>query len=87
MPNLKASIKDVRKTKRRKKLNLTYKNKVKSCLRSFKDAVASKEDEKKASDLLSSAYKALDKSVKRGVLHKNTAARRKSSLAKMIAKK
>jgi small subunit ribosomal protein S20 len=35
---------------------------------------------------LSAAFKALDKAAKRGVIKKNTASRRKSRLAKAIAK-
>ncbi len=41
-----------------------------------------KKDEAKAK--LSEAYKAIDKAVKRGVIKKNTASRRKSRLAKRI---
>jgi len=43
--------------------------------------------EKKASDAmakLSVAYKAIDKALKRGVIKKNTAARKKSRLSKLI---
>ncbi len=36
---------------------------------------------------LSVAYQAIDKAAKRGVIKKNTAARKKSRLAKFIAKK
>jgi len=35
---------------------------------------------------LSNAYKAIDKALKRGVIKKNTAARKKSRLVKMIKK-
>lgn len=35
---------------------------------------------------LQKAYSALDKAAKKGVIHKNTAARKKSRLAKAIAK-
>ncbi len=42
-------------------------------------------DDKKADakKMLSTAYKAIDKAVKRGVMNKNAAARRKSRLSKM----
>ena len=43
--------------------------------------------EKKSSDAmakLSMAYKAIDKAVKRGIIKKNTAARKKSRLSKLI---
>lgn len=41
----------------------------------------SKKDVVGAEKLLSSAYKAIDKAMKRGVIKKNTAARKKSRLA------
>jgi small subunit ribosomal protein S20 len=39
-----------------------------------------------AEKLLSSAFKALDKAAKRGVIKKNTASRKKSRLAKALKK-
>ncbi len=33
---------------------------------------------------LAAAYKAIDKALKRGLLHKNTAARRKAAVAKLL---
>jgi small subunit ribosomal protein S20 len=39
-----------------------------------------------AEKLLSSAFKALDKAAKRGVIKKNTASRKKSRLAKALSK-
>ncbi len=39
-----------------------------------------------AEKLLSSAYKALDKAAKRGVIKKNTASRKKSRMAKALKK-
>ena len=41
---------------------------------------------KDAAASLSAAYKAIDKAAKRGVIKKNTAARKKSRLAKALAK-
>ena len=37
-----------------------------------------------AQEKLSTAYKAIDKSMKRGIIKKNTAARKKSRLSKII---
>jgi len=45
----------------------------------------SNKDKKGAETLLPEAYKAIDKAAKRGILKKNTAARRKSKLARDIA--
>jgi small subunit ribosomal protein S20 len=43
-------------------------------------------DSKKAEELLPTAYKAIDKAEKRGVIKKNTAARKKSRLSARIVK-
>ena len=40
---------------------------------------------KEAQEALATAYKAIDKAAKRGVIKKNTAARKKSVLAKKVA--
>ena len=85
MPNLKASIKDVRKSQRRKTRNLQHKNDAKKTIKEFMAAVSSG-DKEKAGDILSKIYKIIDKMVKRNIIHKNTAARRKSKLTKMLTK-
>lgn len=59
-------------------------------LRTMRDAVKGVEeavDAKTAGELLSTAYKAIDKAAKRGILKKNTAARKKSVLARKAAAK
>jgi len=45
-----------------------------------------KSDKKTATKSLSLAYKAIDKAAKKGIIKKNTAARKKSKLARMINK-
>ncbi|MDX1535258.1 MAG: 30S ribosomal protein S20 [Candidatus Spechtbacterales bacterium] len=83
MPNLQNAKKALRQSARREKLNRSYKNRVKKLTREFSDLVTSgKIDE--AKKLLPTIYKAIDKSVKKGILHKNTASRRKSSLARSL---
>lgn len=84
MPNLKASIKDVRKTAKRRQDNLRVKSVVRKVTKELREAVSNKEDSKKLMELLKSSYKAIDKSVKKGVTHKNNAARKKSRLAKLV---
>ena len=59
--------------------------------RAMKDAVkdvrglASSGKHKEAQEELTTAYKAIDKAAKRGVIKKNTADRKKSRLAKFVA--
>ncbi len=85
MPNLKASIKDVRKSQKRRMGNLQYKNEAKKTTKEFM-AIVSSGDKEKAKNILSRVYKITDKMVKKNIIHKNTAARRKSKLTKILAK-
>lgn len=60
--------------------------------RTMKDAVKNVETladtgkKKEAAQKLSEAYQAIDKAAKRGIIKKNTAARKKSRLAKLLAR-
>lgn len=85
MPILKSAKKRLRQNKRRKALNLQYKKKMKEPIKKFKKLIAEKKTEE-AKKLLPQVYKALDKAAKHGTIKKNTAARRKSRLTKMINK-
>lgn len=74
MPNIKSAKKKLRQDKKRRVLNSSYKKK-------YKEAIASYVL-KGTKNLLQKAFSLVDKSVKKGVLHKNTAARLKSGLGK-----
>ena len=63
--------------------NLRRKNALYDATKSLTKSLAAK-DVKGAEKLLSSAYKAIDKACKGGVIKKNTAARKKSRLALAI---
>jgi len=58
---------------------------MKGAVKNIKSLISQK-DKDGASSSLSEAYKAIDKAAKRGVIKKNTAARKKSRLSKMITK-
>ncbi len=79
MPNIKSAKKRVELSKISNARNKMYKSTLKSTLKKFDAAVA--EGNKELAD---SAYKAaikmVDQSVTKGILHKNNAARKKSSL-------
>ncbi len=83
MPNLKASIKDVRKTKKRTAKNAGLKREIKATAKKLQAAIKEK-DEKKVKELLAKAHKAIDKATKAGVFHQNKAARKKSQIAKLV---
>ncbi len=85
MPIKQSAKKALRQTKKRRILNLQRQKAVKDALKKIKKlfGAGKKEEAKK---LISQAYRAIDKAVKRGIIKKNTAARKKSRLMKMINK-
>lgn len=74
MPIIKSAIKRMKQTAKRRERNVGTKKAVKAAVRAF--------TEKPSQDTLSSAQSAIDTAVKKNVLQKGTAARRKSQLAK-----
>lgn len=85
MPNTKSAMKAMRNSRRRNAINLRTRSKFKSAVKETRTLIASG-DVKESAESLKKAMSALDKAVKKDVLHKNTAARRKSRLAKALAK-
>lgn len=83
MPIIQSAAKRVRQDKTRYRRNLSYKRAMKAAVKDVTDAV-SNNDEKTARAQLPLAQKAIDKAVKQGVIHKNTAARKKSQLTRQI---
>lgn len=69
---------------KKKVFNDRRKRTMKEIVKSVKEMVL-KKDKKEATTSLPLAYKAIDKAAKRGIIKKNTAARKKSRLSKMIA--
>lgn len=74
MPVTKQAKKKLRKDKKREKENLGVKNTFKKTVKNTKKSPTDKN--------LSQASKAIDKAAKKGLIHKNKAARIKSRLAK-----
>ena len=79
MANLKSSKKSIQNTIRNHDRNVAIVSKVKTAIKKSLHAISAN-DENKA-ELLKAAQKEIDKAVTKGVLHKRTAARRKSRLA------
>jgi len=79
MANHVSSLKRARQTVKRTAVNRVNTTRVRSTLRSLREAIAAG-DIKVAQTQLSATVSALDKSVQKGVLHKNTASRYKSRL-------
>lgn len=85
MPNTSSAKKAMRQSRRRQTINLRTKSKYKTAVKTTRKQVAGG-DAAAANESLKKAMSAIDKAVKKNVLHKNTAARRKSRLAKAISK-
>jgi len=84
MPIIKSAIKRVRQQKTRAARNLVTKNHYKSLIKEFSLLIQEGKIEE-ATALFPKVQKAIDLAVKKNLLHQNTAARRKSSLAKLLA--
>jgi len=64
--------------------NLDIKTDLKKTIKKFNVAVTDKKSGE-AQDLLKTVHKKLDKAAKRNILHKNTAARRKSRFSRALS--
>lgn len=82
MPNIKSAIKRVKVTETKTLKNLIKKSALKTTVKKCKEGLAKNTPE--SSDLLKDATKALDKAAADKLIHKNTAARKKSRLAKAL---
>lgn len=85
MPNTKSAAKAMRQSLRRRARNLQVKDKFKSAVKEVKKLIAAgkKSD---AAEAMKAAMSALDKAVKKNVIKKGSSSRKKSRLAKAIAK-
>lgn len=85
MPNIKSSVKDVKKSRENRLRNLETKSKIKTFVKKTKSTAEAGEKED-ARKLLQESESVIDKAAERGIIHKNAAARRKSRLAKAVNK-
>ena len=86
MPITKSAKKALRQSLRRRAKNIQKKAKIKKFLKEVKILVSQKKQEE-AKKLLPQVYKLLDKAAKTGLIKKNTAARKKSRITKLIISK
>jgi small subunit ribosomal protein S20 len=85
LANNKSAIKRARQADERHVRNQHIKSTARGAVRDVRTS-AGRGDAGQASALLRKAASLLDRAVSKGVLHRNTVARRKSRLARMIAK-
>ena len=85
MPITKSAKKALKQSKKRRKENLRRLNAMRDIVKQIKKLVLENKKEQ-ALKLLAQAYKAIDKAAKNNVIKKNTAARKKSRLTKLVNK-
>ncbi len=84
MPNIKSSIKRVKINQKKNLRNRMVKSAVKTEVKKFNAVLAA--DPSSAAAELSIVTSTIDKAASKGIVHKNTANRRKSRLAKALSK-
>ncbi|HEY9784831.1 MAG TPA: 30S ribosomal protein S20 [Candidatus Obscuribacterales bacterium] len=83
MPNIKSAKKRVLITERNRMRNRSWRSAIRTVRNEVAETVKSA-SAKNAQEALKNAYKIIDKAVSKGVLHTNSAARKKSRLAKQV---
>ena len=83
MANIKQQMKRNIQNEKRRIANASFKSGLKTAIKDVETAVDNK-DKEKAVIALAGASKKLDKSLSKGLFHKNYVARQKSRLAKLI---
>ena len=83
MPNIKSAKKRVELSRISNMMNKQAKSVLKTTMKKFEAAVAEGNREQ-ADSAYKAAVKTIDKAAVKGILHKNTAARKKSSIARKM---
>ena len=83
MPNIKSAKKRVELSRISNEKNKQAKSVLKTALKKF-DAAVTEGNREHADSAYQTAVKTIDQSVNKGILHKNTAARKKSSIARKM---
>jgi small subunit ribosomal protein S20 len=88
--NIKSAIKRIQIAERNRLRNKSYKSAVKTLTKRYLSALdtyvadPSADNKQALNERMSAAFSKIDKAVKRGVLHRNTGARRKARLARAL---
>jgi small subunit ribosomal protein S20 len=81
MPKIKSAVKRVRIIRKRTLRNTSLKSALRTAIRKLQRSLA-ENDRQVTGQNLRNALRTIDKAVTKGILHKNTAARKKSRLTK-----
>ncbi len=82
MANIKASKKDILVSRRNQKRNAHFRTRMKTAIKNTRAAIQTQSENRE--EQLKHTLQIIDKTVSKGILHKNTAARQKSKLSKLI---
>lgn len=85
MANIKSQIKRNKTNEARRQRNQSVRSSLRTAIRHFRETVATG-DKDKATELLASTSRDLDKAATKGVIHKNQAANKKSAMAAAVNK-
>ena len=83
MANIKSQIKRIGTNEKARQRNASAKSAIRTASKKVRLAVEAK-DLAKAEELLKAAFRLIDKSVSDGVQHKNTAARQKAEISRLV---
>ena len=83
MANTKSALKRMRQNEKRRLRNRAVRTRVRTALKTARATLETAGGE--AREAVTQAIRVLDKAVTKGVLHRNTAARKKSALARRLA--
>ncbi|MBX5478498.1 30S ribosomal protein S20 [Pyrinomonas methylaliphatogenes] len=83
MPNHKSAEKRMRQNEKRRRINRSNRSRLRTAIKKFRAALTSG-DYQAAQQLLPQTISIIDKSVQKGVIHRNAAARYKSRLTSRL---
>ena len=82
MANTRSAIKRMKQSEQRRQRNRAARSTIRSSVKAARTALAGKPSDSRAA--VQEAIRTLDRAVTRGVMHRNTAARKKSALARKL---
>lgn len=86
MPNIKSAKKRVKTSERNRQRNVAIKSAVKTSIKKVFESIKNDAGKEQISSNVNKAYSVIDKAVTKGIMHKNTAARKKSRLTRHVNK-
>ncbi len=84
MANTRSARKRIKQNLKRRLRNRAVRSSIRSLVKTARGAVTEKTPQ--AKEVVHEAIRLLDRAVSRGIIHRNTAARKKSALARSIAR-